>query len=130
MLVRQEVHKELLVIIRSDKGLCGSYNMNIFGKQKNTWHPGKKGMSVWVSLGERPLTILNGVNFPLNLLSRIWVGTVDYARISEVAKRMTRYFVDGTMNEINLLHTNYISTMRYQPILEPYLPFRFEEPQK
>lgn len=130
LLVRQEVHKELLVIISSDKGLCGSYNMNIFRKAEEYLASREKGHVCLGIIGRKAADYFKRSEFPIEFAITDLGGTVDYARISEVAKRMTRYFVEGTMNEINLLHTNYISTMRYQPILEPYLPFRFEEPQK
>jgi F-type H+-transporting ATPase subunit gamma len=127
LLETQEVQKELLVIISSDKGLCGSYNMNIIRKAEE-YLAGKDKSKICLGLiGRKAVDHFKRQPYPVLFTNTEFSGNVDYARILALAQQLTRYFVERKMNEINLLYTNYLSTMKYQPVLVPYLPFRYEQ---
>jgi F-type H+-transporting ATPase subunit gamma len=127
LLETQEVQKELLVIVSSDKGLCGSYNMNVIRKAEE-YLAGKDKSKIYLGLiGRKAVDHFKRQPYHVLFSNTEFSGNVDYARILELAQQLTRYFVDRKMNEINLLYTQYLSTMRYQPVVVPYLPFRYDK---
>ncbi len=125
----REDAKTLLIVVTSDRGLCGAFNANIirytneviskFEKgQKNfdLGFIGKKGASHFKSHGkEGVIDILN--------LSR----TIDYKLAAEVADNLLDRFLSGLYSEIRLIYNEFKSTMTQEVVDERILPLTSSE---
>lgn len=113
-----------LIVISTDKGLCGGLNTNMFREMTNrldTWQ--KEGVEAEaVAIG------LKGMNF----LARIKVKVVAQAsQLGDVPQMDTlvgpcsvivKEFMEGKLDAVYLCYTRFINTMKQEPVVEQLLP--------
>jgi len=127
---RGAVKSITVVLITSDRGLCGAYNTNMvrtamaFARErKNTpikfIAVGKKGRDLL--LRRRQMLIGEFVNLP---------GNPTFVDISPIGRLAVEEFLSGRADEVYLGYTDYINTLRQVPRLKLLLPLRPEEAQE
>ncbi len=118
------IKRRLYLIIASDKGLCGSYNMNVLkmarkavdasiaeGVETEIYAVGKK---VFDFFRKRDYTIWNKhVDFS---------GEINSERGSEVGNNMVRAFTGGEFDEVRVVYSAFVSTMTQRPTDMAMLP--------
>lgn len=121
MQARPQVKRVAVIVVGSDRGLCGSYNANVFRK-------------VAAFLGERP-----GIELDLHVLGAkprqhyarrlaIKVAYPDevedltYRRAREIARDLTAAFLKGDVDEVWIVFTRFISAGKQVPTVERLLP--------
>lgn len=111
------------VVITADRGLAGSYNVNILRAAQTAMRQevrpvqlvtiGRKGRDFFVKRGFRPL--------------REWVGIGEEARWS-LAQEMVRELIDlylkGEVDEVRILYTEFINAVQQRPREIVLLPVR------
>ncbi|MGB8356065.1 MAG: ATP synthase F1 subunit gamma [Chthoniobacteraceae bacterium] len=111
------VEKELVLVIATDKGLCGGLNTNLlrevsqFDAARTTFvTSGRKGVQY---LNRTRRTIL--ADFPLN-------EKVTIAETKAVSKFLIEKFVSGEFDKISVLYTRFVSTLTIPPTIRTILP--------
>lgn len=111
--------KELVLLITSDKGLCGGLNTNLLkvvaegtGKDTSFITIGSKGRKALARLG-RDLT----ADFPI-------ADPGPFAASRQVSQFLMEQFLSGEVKTVKVGFTNYINTVRQEPLLETLLPIR------
>jgi len=118
----REVKRKTLVIIASDRGLCGSFNTNVF-RMANQWLDENQGTEVEiVAIGKRVRDYYRHRRWPVFEYFGDWGGMLDYDRAREIVTLLTGRFTAADTDEINLVFTRFLSTVRYRIVLDPYLP--------
>jgi F-type H+-transporting ATPase subunit gamma len=125
LLDRREVKKVALLIIGSDRGLCGSYNGTVFreavqrisalraeGKEVSVMLVGMKAVSFFKSIKVEKL------GKPFTLLPAI--PTVEEAKL--IAGQCSEYFTSGQVDAIEIIGTDFISLLRSEVKSTHYLP--------
>jgi len=118
----REVKKQTLVLIASDRGLCGSFNSNLIGRAVG-WLSDKEEDKVDLVLAGK-----KGHDFfkrrPWKIGGRFvdWSGNLDYGKARDMVDLLTNKFLSGETDEIRLIFTHFISTTRYKIVEAPYLP--------
>lgn len=115
-----ESKRELVVLISSNKGLAGAFNMNLFRVlMKNTDFKntdfitlGKKG-AVFVS-------IMGG-----NVLADFSTNTLS-AEVAAVFNMVVEKYLKGDYAKVYLTYNNFISTLRNESMKEQLLPFEIK----
>ena len=121
----REVKKSALILVTSDKGLCGAYNANAIRKCTHF-------------ILERDG---NGVDYGLNLYGRkghlflkrrpgyqidyVYDGVLEkigYTDVKTVSGELTRAFLEGEIDEVRIFYTSFVSTMRQVPVEQKILP--------
>lgn len=108
--------RELVLVITSNKGLCGAYNINLLRfllKQVNTGESdfitvGKKGSRFLVRIGKKILADFTSFN-SLNEISAIF------------SFALTKY-LSKDYNKVSLVYTRFISTLKSEPSYTQLLP--------
>ena len=119
---KREVKKRTLVLISSDRGLCGSFNSNLISKTK-AWLSDKQPENT-----ELILVGKKGHDFykrrPWNIVELFddWGGNLDYAKARDIVDLLTNRFLSGQTDEISLIYTQFISTTKYRIMETLYLP--------
>ncbi|MDH4157678.1 MAG: ATP synthase F1 subunit gamma [candidate division Zixibacteria bacterium] len=118
----REVKKRTLVIVTSDRGLCGSFNSNVIRRAVD-WLQADRGAEVeLVTIGKKGNDFFKRRKWPITRYYADFEGVLDYAKARSIVAFLTERFVAGDTDEINLLFTRFISTVRYKISLEKYLP--------
>jgi F-type H+-transporting ATPase subunit gamma len=117
LLEKREVKKRCVIVVSTDKGLCGALNTNLLrevGKfDKNTTvfiTAGRKG-SLFIARTKRPLAAeFTYKDAPLFSEART---------ISRFAQEM---FLKGEVDQVDILFTNFVSTLTQKPEVRQFLP--------
>ena len=118
----REPKNKTLVVITSDRGLCGSFNSNIVRRGMNWLAEQGLPAAEIVTVGKKGNDILKRRRWPIvgNYIN--WAGKLDYKKVQDLVAFLTNRFVTGQTDEIYLVYTQYLSTVKYKVVVEPYLP--------
>lgn len=123
---RTPIQNRLLIVITSDRGLCGAYNMNIlrlaFEYLQRVAEPikvitiGKRGRDAMARARKNLVAEFTGLSEKPTAL-----------QIAPIAKIVIEEFVKGQVDCVDIAYTRFISVLSQRPYLQPLLPF--PEPQ-
>jgi len=116
------IKKRTLVVITSDRGLCGSFNANVI-RLANQWlkdHTDSENEIV--TIGKKGNDFFKRRDWPILEYIGDWGGQLDYDKARHIVQMLTDRFVNGESDEISLVYTRFVSTVKYNLVAENYLP--------
>ncbi len=120
----REVARRLIVVVTSDKGLCGSYNLNLIKTAKASYDASvADGVETrLLTIGKKASDHFAKRDYPL--LDRIddLGGEIEAMRAQKIGDRLVSDFLDGTFDEVRLIYAEFVSTMTQRPGEVPVLP--------
>jgi F-type H+-transporting ATPase subunit gamma len=117
-LVRREDVKRIgVIVVTTDKGLCGGLNTNILRlllAQHKEWRA--KGLEVdYVALGNKGLGFLHRLGANV-VASAVQLGDRPHMeRLIGPVKTLFDRFADGELGEVHIFFTNFVNTMKQVP---------------
>jgi F-type H+-transporting ATPase subunit gamma len=124
LLAKREPKKVKLVVLTSDRGLCGAYNTNILRKAVEAVRQfTSEGKEVRVNVVGR-----KGRDFfrkrSQYSLGKVWsdLGMIDYDKAAAVGKNIVERFIAGETDEVYLLYNEFKSVIQQKVTLEKLLP--------
>ncbi|HSR49888.1 MAG TPA: ATP synthase F1 subunit gamma [Acidobacteriota bacterium] len=123
--------RTMLVVVTSDKGLCGAFNTNIIRaaaryieseeltESINLTLVGRKGVD-WFK--RRPWPIKHQY---VNIMSQ-----VDFKYAQEIARTLIDYYSDSKLDSVFLVYNEFKSVIQQEIIIEPLLPIQRLEGQE
>lgn len=124
MAVHTETKKVLLVVLTSDRGLCGAFNSNINKYAENYIRENKAKLETldFIFVGRRGLDFFARRNVkPIDSILRL-DKDVSYALASRVAERLMKDYLDGHYDEIRLIYNEFKSAISQNVVSETLLP--------
>jgi len=122
---RAEVKNLLVVMITGDRGLAGAYNANIvrFTLQRFANHPvpvqyitvGRKGRDMMIR--RRAQVIAEFSNLP---------AAPSFMDVSAIGRLAVADFLEGKVDEVYLIYTQFINLMRQVPTIKKLLPLEIQ----
>jgi F-type H+-transporting ATPase subunit gamma len=126
---KEEVKKIMVILITSDKGLCGAYNTNVIqhtlkfirgnsGKELKLHLFGKKGNNF---IKTRPYTI---EQYYTETVEQLGISSLQIGdnKITEIAAKIINDFEDGVFDEVHLFFTKSKTVMKSVPTRFRLLP--------
>jgi F-type H+-transporting ATPase subunit gamma len=118
---RREVRNTALVVITSDRGLCGAYNTNIIS-QAEAFLAKRDPRSVKLFLiGKKGYDYFRKRDWEILDKSVDMAGKPDFRRISEVTQRIIDAYLSRTVDEVHLLYSSYLSALSIRPVTQKFL---------
>lgn len=113
----------LLLVVGSDRGLCGAYNSQLFAKLER-WIGEHAGQEVrYCVYGKRAYQYMQKRGLPIErYFADPVLEKVDYRLAKFTAKALTDAFLTGQYREVVLLYTAFESMAKYVPTALPFLP--------
>jgi F-type H+-transporting ATPase subunit gamma len=131
LLARRERKKVEVVVITSDRGLCGAFNSNLLKaafQQVNALR--KEGVEVTVStIGRKARDYFKRREVPIR---KIWVGLsgkLSYANTQEIATDLIENYVAETADEYILVYNEFKSIIVQEVTIMRILPIGSLEPE-
>ena len=121
LLEQREGNKELILVVSTDKGLCGGLNTNL-GKKVRADAPNADVVSVGRKL--RAQLGKAGRNMVADFEVK---DPVPFAEARPIAKLLTQLFLDGKYDKVSIAFTNFVSTLTQTPTIIPLLPISASE---
>ena len=119
-----ETKKVLLVVLTSDRGLCGAFNSNINKFAENYYRENKGSLEKldFLFIGRRgnDYFMRRGVKSVDTILKLD--KDVSYALASKVADRLMRDYLEGHYDEIRLIYNEFKSAISQKVVSERLLP--------
>ncbi len=115
-LAKREIRTRGIILVTSDKGLCGPLNTNVFKLVTDIKTPakyaviGRKGAQ-FIARTHRDLL----ADFPAN-------DKTSFADIKVVAEFMVKQFLDGVVDTVEVIWPRFRNTLAQVPTLMPLLP--------
>lgn len=128
LIARPHIQKIGLIVITSDKGLCGGLNTNALRlslEKMQQWH--HQGIEiVLTTVGAKGASFLSRVG--AKIISSIHhLG--DIPRMEQLVapvKVMIDAFVSGEVDEVHIVYTRFVNTMKQEPVCDMLLPLSGE----
>lgn len=121
LLQHRQVKKALFILITADRGLAGGYNANINRLIDSEFRNKKDSISlITVGLKGRDYFKSRGYD-----LVGEFIGISeepDFSHAREIGRTATDLFLRGEVDEINLVYTEFVSTLSYTPKILRILP--------
>jgi F-type H+-transporting ATPase subunit gamma len=117
LLERREGKKELVVLMSTDKGLCGALNTNLL-REAMSFDPAK---TVFVSIGRKGTQFLSRTrrkvlaDFPL-------VETPTFVQCKQIANFCIEKFLSGEVDKVTILYPRFVNTLSQTPTALTILP--------
>ena len=120
----RDIKKAGLILVSTDKGLCGGLNTNIFRLMTNQVRELKdKNISIeFTAIGSKGLQFLNRAKAKL-LSQAVHLGDTPHmdTLLGAITAQLDA-FERGEIDAVYLAYTRFINTMRQEPVLEKLLP--------
>jgi len=122
---REKISKRILLVICSNRGLCGGYNAGILREATNSLNSAK-------SRGEETLLELSGkraisfFKYQQIIPVATYINFEDKPRFDEVeplADKFIREFVAGNVDAVDVAYMKFLNPARQFPVVETILPF-------
>ncbi|MEY4385427.1 MAG: synthase gamma chain, partial [Verrucomicrobiota bacterium] len=117
LLEKREVKKRAVILISSDKGLCGALNTNLlreaakFDKDNTVFICAGKKAGQWAARTKRKIAA-----------EFTYKDAPAFAEARAISKFAQELFIKGEVDEVVVLFTNFISTLTQKPEVRPMLP--------
>jgi F-type H+-transporting ATPase subunit gamma len=126
--INQESKKIAVLAFASDRGLCGSFNTNLFHLlDKKIIQFREAGYEVSLFLVGRKLKdYYQRRRVEISHAMTGVMGNFDYLLAQEISETLIKEFLDGEFKEVWLLTTKFHSVAKQEPAFGPFLPLKHE----
>ena len=117
LMENREVKKRVVIVVSSDRGLCGGLNSNLFREAAKL----DKNSTVFVTAGRKATQFIARTRRQL-------AGEFDYkdaptfAEARAISKFAQELFLKREADSVDILYTQFVSTLVQQPKMIPFLP--------
>ena len=129
LLARRPEKNVMLIVITSDRGLCGAFNSNILRAAERIWRERQaEGVNVqFAVIGRRGKDYLRRRKAPVSkIFDRIW-ERLDLEQARGIAREVLRPFVAGEVDALYLVYNEFKSAMTQRVVVEPLFPVQTPE---
>ncbi|MGJ0492887.1 F0F1 ATP synthase subunit gamma [Methylobacter sp.] len=128
-LIKREVKRVGIIVISSDRGLCGGLNSNLFRKtltQLTQWDKANIDVDV-CTIGSKAAGFFG--NLKTNMVGQVSkLGDTPHLQdIVGIIKIMLDAYEQGTIDELYVVYNEFVNTMTQRPTVEKLLPVVAEE---
>ena len=117
MQARPAVHQRAVVLIGSDKGLCGALNGNLF-RLALTYDP---AVTAFIAVGRKAAQFV--VRNRRKLLAEFTYHDPPlFAEARAVSRFACNVFLEQKVDAVDILYTEFVSTLVQKPMARPFLP--------
>jgi F-type H+-transporting ATPase subunit gamma len=122
LLESRPVNKELVVVISTDKGLCGALNTNLL-RELSQFDPNK---TVYVAAGRKGLQYLGRTRQQI-LADFELKDAPAFSETRVISKFCIEKFVSGEVDKVSVAYTHFINTLTQKPTVRAILPINSSE---
>jgi len=129
LIKREQVKNVGIIVVTSDKGLCGGLNTNVLRLSLNnmkTWESEGKGVSV-TAIGNKGFGFMNRMGALVKSHITALGDTPHMEKLIGPVKVMLDAYINGEIDQLYICYTRFINTMKQEPACEQLLPLSGEQ---
>ena len=121
---QREVSKALLVVVTSNRGLCGGFNSSIIKETIKNIEENYQGAEVdLLTIGKKGNDILSKTYNVIDNKNEVF-DDLTFENVAEVAQKMMDLYVDGTYDKIEIIYNRFKNAATQIPQVEQFLPIK------
>ena len=117
-----------VLVVTSDKGLCGAYNNNLLKLVFNYISKLNTDDFDLIVVGSKGDKFLRRRRFAINTSKTGWVPDADTAR--EISDQVSDWYTEGRVDQVVCFYTSVVSAAVQKPVMETLLPISQERTQE
>ena len=117
LMEKREVRKRALIVVSSDKGLCGGLNSNLLREAAKF----DRNTTIFITAGRKASQFIARTKRQL-AAEFTYKDTPVLAEARAISKFARDLFTKGEADQVDILFTNFISTLNQKPEVIPFLP--------
>ncbi len=126
LLASREERRILLLVITSDRGLCGAFNANILRRAETLWREGEReGKQVKIAIiGRKGRDYFQRRNAPVShVFEGVW-EQLDIGQARRVAQKVLLPYANAEVDALYLVYNEFKSAMTQRVVAEPLFPLQ------
>jgi F-type H+-transporting ATPase subunit gamma len=130
---QRDVKRVALIIVSSDRGLCGGLNNNLFKRAMQTMQEYQaQGVEIDLGIiGNKALGFFRRFGGQITAQATHLGDTPELHDLLGVISTAIKSFLDGKVDEVHLVYNTFVNTMTQEPTVDKLLPFpKMPVPQK
>jgi F-type H+-transporting ATPase subunit gamma len=120
---RAEIKKVLVVMISSDRGLAGAYNMNIFRSTIRHFREFEQPVS-YIAVGRKGRDLLYRSRQTVVAEYSNLPSPATFPEVSAIGRQAVDDFLSGDYDAVYLAYTNFVNMLEQRPVIRQLLPLR------
>ncbi|MFU8805813.1 MAG: ATP synthase F1 subunit gamma, partial [Bradymonadaceae bacterium] len=126
---RHDRERILLVVLSSNRGLCGGFNANLFRAVERFVREHEVGLEQidMVTVGKKANGYFTRRNMNIIEDYSEVIGNVTFKKAKEIAEKVIEDFTSREYDAIYLCYNQFISAIAFDTVIRPLLPFSLEE---
>ncbi len=130
--VREEIKTVGIVLITSDRGLCGSFNANLIkAGLKLAAEKLAAGKAVkFYSIGKKGRDAARRSNYELASIYADQMNSFDFTLANTVGMEIINAYIQGVLDEVIIVYGQFVSLAKQEPVVRTVLPIASQEVQE
>ncbi|MGO1370436.1 MAG: ATP synthase F1 subunit gamma [Senegalia sp. (in: firmicutes)] len=120
MLEKREVKNRCYIIVTSDRGLCGGYNVNIIKKVESDLE--SKENTKMITIGQKGRSHFNRRNYDVKGSFVNISEDPTFMDATQIGNMALKLYEKGEVDEVNIAYTQFKSTINHEPTILKLLP--------
>ena len=116
------VGKRLVLVITSNRGLCGAYNANVLRSARRFLDEQTAGTTELEVVGKKAVSYFKFNNIPVNQVHTEFGDKPAYEDVEALAQRFMDEFTAGQYDSVHVVYTAFESMSRQTPTVAQLLP--------
>ncbi len=118
------INKVLLVVINSNRGLCGGFNSSVIKETINIIENKYNGKEVSIlTIGKKANDILSKTYTIIDNKSEVF-DDLTFKNVSEIAENIMAFYIDGSFDKIELVYNKFKNAATQIITTEQFLPIK------
>jgi len=123
----RDINKVLLVVINSNRGLCGGFNSSVFKETVNIIENKYKDIAVSIlAIGKKANDLLSKQYNVIDNQSDVF-DTLTHSNVSKIAERIMEQFTNGDFDKVELVYNKFKNAATQILTNETFLPIEQTE---
>jgi len=123
----REVKSVGLVVVTSDRGLCGAYNANVISAAEAYLNRTDIPPVKLILIGKKGFDYFKSRQWPILDHFLDVAGRPDFRRITQISDTVVGAYLAGEIDEAHLIYTQFISVLSIKPVCERFLSLQQED---
>ncbi|MFQ5588745.1 MAG: ATP synthase F1 subunit gamma [Nitrospiria bacterium] len=115
-----------LVVVTSDRGLCGGYNANVIAEAESFLSSAASQDVQLILIGKKGYDYFKTREWPILDQVLDLAGNLDYQRIVGITQKLIEAYLSGTLDEVHVLYTTFVSALSNKPVIKKFLNLQKE----
>lgn len=118
---REKIEKKALLLVTSERGLCGSYNTNILRETEKFLKDLDPEKIVLIIVGKKGYRYFLKKEWKIRYKYLDLDGRLDLSPAKMITRDVTELFLKKEVDEVFLIYTQFINPISYKTVLEKFL---------